>query len=197
MANKKKLLKGLKNINFAPFANGAFETPVRIDNAKSIEAGLNYENDPTWADDIMVADEYEFAGGEGKMNILGLSKEEYEVLFGAKIVKGGIVANTNDRSTEGAFLFERGKKGSNAKRLYVIYACKCSPAGISAEGVEEGKGNIGTDEITFSIGCLENGDIYHFIDTDDTTVDATAISKWYTEVQMPIEITPAVKDIKK
>ena len=188
MANKKKLLKGLKNIHFAPYANGAFETPVRIDNAKSIEAGLSYENDPTWADDVMVADEYEFAGGEGKMNILGLSKEEYETLFGAKIVKGGIVANTNDRSPEGAFLFERGKKGSNAKRLYVIYACKCSPAGISAEGVEEGKGAVGSDEITFSISSLENGDIYYFIDTDDTTVEAMAITKWYTEVQTPVEV---------
>lgn len=189
MANKKKLLKGLKNIHFAPFIDGTFETPVHIDNAKSIEAGLNYENDPTWGEDTMIADEYEFAGGEGKMSILGLSKEEYETLFGAKIVKGGVVANTSDRSPEGAFLFERGKKGSNAKRLYVIYACKCSPAGISAEGIEEGKGAVGTDEIEFSIGSMANGDIYHFIDTDDTTVASEAVGKWYTEVQMPVEIS--------
>lgn len=191
MSNKKKLLKGLKNIHFAPYVDGQFETPVKIDNAKSIEATLRYENDQTWADDVMVVDEYEYAGGEGKTSILGLSKEEYEALFGAKIVKGGIVTNTNDRSPEGAFLFERSKKGSNAKRLYVIYACKCSPAGISAEGVEEGKGEVGTDEIEFSVGSMANGDIYHFIDTDDATVDAEAVTKWYEEVQMPLEVAVA------
>lgn len=196
MANKKKLLKGLKNIHFAPFVNGAFETPVRIDNAKSIEASLKYESDQTWAEDMMIADEYEYAGGEGKMSILGLSKEEYETLFGAKVVKGGIVASTNDRSADGAFLFERGKKGSSAKRLYTIYACKCSPAGISAEGIEEGKGEVGVDEIEFSIGSMDNGDIYHFIDTDDSTVSTEAITAWYQEVQMPIEISASLK-IKK
>lgn len=197
MGNKKKLLKGLKNIHFAPFVDGSFETPVKIENSKSIEAELNYESEQTWADDTLLDDEFNFAGGEGKLNILGLSKEEYNALFNNKIVKGGVVVNSNDVSPTGAFLFERGKKSSLEKRLYVIYACKCSPSGINAEGVEEGKGEAGTDEIEFSIGQMENGDIYHFIDTDDTTVDPQAKTKWFTEVQMPSEIESLVKSKSK
>ena len=193
MANKKKLLKGLKNIHFAAFINGAFTTPVRVDNAKAIESGLNFESEGTWADDVLVDAEYTFAGGEGKVTVLGLTKEEYNTLFAAKIVKGGVIVKTTDISPQGAFLFERGKKGSKHRRLYVVYACSCSPNSISAEGIEEGKGEAGVDEIEYAISSLEDGSIYHFIDTDDATVDQAAVEGWYTEVQMPKDLpTPQV-----
>lgn len=191
MANKKKLLKGLKNIHFAPFVDGEFTTPVKIENAKSIEATLNYESDSDWGDDVQIDSEFNFAGGEGKFSVLGLTKEEFNALFASTIVKGGIAVKTTDVSPEGAFLFERGKRSSTHKRLYAIYVCKCSPAGISAEGIEEGKGETGVDEIEFTIGSLEDGLIYHFIDTDDATVEQSAVSGWYTEVQKPKASLPA------
>lgn len=46
----------------------------------------------------------------------------------------------------------------------------------------------GEDEINFTIGSLDDGNIYHFIDTDDSTVDDTQKSNWFTEVQFPIEL---------
>ncbi|HII4487319.1 major tail protein [Clostridium perfringens] len=197
--NKKKLLKGFDEVHFAPMADGgeSYETPIRIHNAKKIESELEYEGDSDWADDKIVDDEYNYAGGEGTLTTLGLDKTEYNTLFNNKIVKGGVVVNSNDIAREGAFLFSRKKKGSKHKRLYVIYACKCSQSGVSAEGIEGGKGPAGEDEINFKIGQNSNGDIFHFIDTDDETADSEAITNWFTKVQMPQDVEILQVDVKE
>ncbi|MDM0457120.1 hypothetical protein QTG90_05460 [Clostridium perfringens] len=188
--NKKKLLKGFDEVHFAPFIEGgdSYETPVRIHNAKKIESELEYESDDDWGDDQILISEYNYAGGEGTLTTVGLDKKEYNTLFNNKIVKGGIVVNANDIAKEGAFLFSRKKKGSTHKRLYVLYACKCSQSGVSAESIESGKGPAGEDEINFKIGQDADGNILHFIDTDDETVDSNAITNWFKEVQKPKDV---------
>lgn len=196
MANKKKILRGLSNIHFAPRVNGKFQTPVPILYAKKCENKLSYESESEWADDRLVENGYEFAGGEGTLSVLSLTADEQALLFGNTLVKGGIKVNSGDISPEGAFLFERKKKNSSHKRLYVIYSCVCSPASISAETIEEGKGSGSIDEINYSIGQLENGEIYHYVDTDDETAVAEVITNWYKEVQMPQEKIKTAKEKK-
>lgn len=198
MAKKKKILRGLSNIHFAPRIDGEYQTPVPILYAKKCENKLNYESDPEWADDRLVEDGYEFAGGEGTLSVLALTSEEQALLFGNTLVKGGIKVNSGDISPEGAFLFERKKKNSNHKRLYVIYSCVCSPASISAETIEEGKGSGSIDEISYSIGQLENGDIYYYIDTDDETVVDETVKNWYKAVQKPVDKdTKNINEVKE
>ncbi len=187
MSKKKKILRGLSNIHFAPLVDGEFQTPVPILYAKKCECKLSYEGEPEWADDRLVENGYEFAGGEGTLSVLALTAEEQSVLFGNTLVKGGLKVNSADIAPEGAFLFERKKKNSNEKRLYVIYACVCSPANISAETIEEGKGAGSVDEINFAVGQLSNGDIYHYVDTDDPTIPAEAKTNWFKTVQKPQE----------
>ena len=191
MAKKKKILAGLSNIHFAPFIDGAYQTPVPILFAKKIENKLEYENDK------VVENGYDFVGGEGTLTVLTLTAEEQALLFGNTIVKGGIKVNSGDVSPQGAFLFERKKKRSTHKRLYVIYNCVCSPTSISAETIEDGKGEGSTDEISYSIGEGENGDIYHYIDTDDESVVDEAVSNWFTQVQFPQNIEREELQVKK
>ncbi|MGV3152665.1 major tail protein [Sarcina ventriculi] len=188
MSEVTKLIKGLKNIHFAPYKNGRFDTPVKVQFAKSLECELSFESENEWADDRIVDTSSEYNGGEGSVTVLGLTKEEHALLFGNTKVKGGVVVNSNDIAPQGAFLFERGKKNSSHSRYYVVYACQCSPATISAETVEDGKASAAEDEINFTIGSLDDGNIYHFIDSDDPTVDDTQKSNWFTEVQFPIEL---------
>lgn len=185
MAKKTKLLKGLRNIHFAPYVDGSFQEPKPITFAKKIENTLNYESETEWADDGIVDQSHGYNGGEGTLTTLGLGSEEQSLLFGNEIVKGGLVITTEDEAPTGAFLFERGKKGSTAKRLYVVYACKCSPSSFNGETVEEGKSSASTSEISYTISNLPTGEIYHFIDTDDSTVDPEAITNWFKTVQMP------------
>ncbi|WP_317327019.1 major tail protein [Turicibacter sanguinis] len=181
----KKLLKGLRNIHFAPYVNGQFQTPEPILYAKKIENQLNYESETEWADDAIVDQSNGYNGGEGALNVLGLLPAEQKLLFGNEVVKGGVVVKTTDEAPVGAFLFERGKKGSTHKRLYVVYACKCAPSSFNGETVEEGKASASENEISYTISNLPTGEIYHYIDTDDESVDQTSISKWFTQVQMP------------
>ena len=197
MAKKKKVLAGLSNIHFAPFVDGTYKTPVPILFAKKIENKLEYENDQEWADDKVVENGYDFVGGEGTLTVLALTSEEQALLFGNTIVKGGIKVNSGDVSPQGAFLFERKKKRSTHKRLYVIYNCVCSPTSISAETIEDGKGEGSTDEISYSIGEGENGDIYHYIDTDDESVVAEAVSNWFKQVQFPQKIELEESQVRK
>ncbi|MCI9110888.1 major tail protein [uncultured Clostridium sp.] len=185
---KKRILAGLSSIHFAPFVEGEYQTPVPILFAKKIENKLEYESSQEWADDKVVDNGYDFVGGEGTLTVLSLTSDEQALLFGNTVVKGGIKVNSGDVSPQGAFLFERKKKRSQHKRLYVIYNCVCSPISISAESIEDGKGEGATDEITYSIGEHSNGDIYYYIDTDDSTVDQTAISNWYNEVQFSVDL---------
>ncbi len=199
---KTKSCLGLSNIHFAPFNGSTFETPVHIYHAKKIENKFKYENIQEWADNIAVINEFLYGGGDGSITLLGLSKEERVLLFGNKAVKGGISVSDVDEAPIGAFLFERRITGG-ARRLYVVYACKCSPTDISGETIEEGKGNYETNDIEYSIGSYEHNGVnlvYFYIDTDDSTVDSEQITNWYKSVQFPQDLDPINlhknKDIK-
>lgn len=185
---KTKLCKGFKNIHFSPYVNGTFDTPTRIFYAKKIENKFKYESSTEWADDMIIDDEFIYNGGDGNLETTGLSSQEQILLFGNKQAKGGVYVTDTDEAPTGAFLFERRKKAGH-RRLYVVYACKCSPTDVSAETIEDGKGNYETKSIEYSIGSLEKDGvnyIYFFIDTDAEGVDSTQIENWYTQVQFPI-----------
>ena len=115
------------------------------------------------------------------------SPDEQALILGNKKVKGGIVVNSNDVSPIGAFLFEKKFKGSNHKRLYVIYNCICSNPGLAMQTIED-KAEDSVVEIPLSVSETQEGNILYFIDTNDTTVDNSQISNWYKEVQEPISI---------
>ena len=179
----KKRLGGLTNIHFAKLVNGIFQTPVRLEGGKKIELELNFEGIEFFSDNIMDFSDYVFAGGEGTLTLKGLSTEDYNLLYGNSVNKGGVSVKSTDISNEGAFLFERSKLGSNEKRLYVVYACKCAPTSLSGE-TKEGSINEELEEIKFSVRELETNEIYYFMDTDAEEADADKIAAWYTEVQM-------------
>lgn len=183
-----KLLCGLRNIHFAKWNGSTYDAPVRIWNAKSIECGINYENEQEWADDMLIDNASLFAGGEGKLSVLGLSMEEFVAMFGSKKVKGGVVVSSVDQAPQGAFLFERRRKKSKKSRLYVVYNCQCSPGSITAESIAEGKGQAQEDEITFTIGETEENNIYYFIDTDADDVVSDQVTNWFKTVQKPVDL---------
>lgn len=185
MAKVTKLLKGLKNVYFAPFNGEGYETPVHITGAVKIENNLTYETESDWADDEIICTETGFAGGEGTFTTKGLYASEQSLLFGNKQVAGGLVVKSTDIAPTGAFLFERKKKNSTAKRLYVVYACQCSPSSFGGETIEEGKGATGESEIAYSITENTNYGIYYFIDTDAEDVDQAQVENWYKSVQFP------------
>ena len=185
--SEKHVIRGFKNIHFAPFKDGRFETPVRIYGAKSAEFKLNFEHDPTYADDVLFHNGYLYTGGEGNISALELMPDEQTLILGNKRVKGGVVVNSNDEAPSGAFLFEKQHKGSAHKRLYVVYNCVCSNPGLVMQTIED-KAEDSVTEIPLSVSEDSEGNIYYFIDTNDPNVVAEQITNWYKEVQKPQEI---------
>ncbi len=119
----KKIMRGFKNIHFAPYVNGAFQTPQPVKFAKSGEFKLNFETDQSRADDTIVHDSFFFTGGDGKVEVLDLTPDEQVLILGNTRVKGGVSIKSSDTAPRGAFLFEKQFKGSTHKRLYVVYSC--------------------------------------------------------------------------
>ena len=187
----KRRLGGLKKIHFAPMnEDGTYAEPVHIVGAKKVTAEMDYEEVKFASDDVIDFVEYIFNGGSGTLNLKSLLASEYKLLFGNTVNQGRVSVNSNDTAPNGALLFERKKLGSSAKRLYVIYNTKFSPASISAE-TQGDKTNEETEELKYSISQLENGAVFDFIDTDEEGVDETTISSWYTTVQTPKEASGA------
>lgn len=196
MAEKEKqVIRGFKNIHFAPFKNGEFETPVKILGAKSGEFKLNFEHDPTYADDGLFHNGYLYTGGDGSISVLELTADEQVLILGNKRVKGGVVVNSNDEAPSGAFLFEKQIKGSKHKRLYVVYNCVCSNPGLAMQTIED-KAEDSVAEIPLSVSEDSEGNIYYFIDTWDQNVVAEQITNWYKEVQVPVELESVLSEAK-
>ena len=96
MSKKKKVLRGFSNIHFAPYVDGEYQTPVKIEGAKSGEFKLNFEHDPSYADDVLFDNGYLYTGGEGNITVLDLTPEEQALILGNRKVKGGVVNNIGD-----------------------------------------------------------------------------------------------------
>lgn len=193
----KQILGGIGRIAYAPFKAGTFAKPTDIEYAKKIEMELKYESEELWGGSRVIYRNNSFGGGEGELAVHAMSKEEQSLIFGQKQVKGGLVVKDTDIAPEGAFIFERAHRNSNHKRLYVVYVCQCKPCPISAETVEEGKTPEALDEIEFSIGSMADGLIMYYIDTNAEDAEAEQVTNWFTEVQMPVDKTPAAKVVKE
>ncbi len=192
----KKIMRGFRNIHFAPYVNGVFKTPQPIKYGKSGEFKLNFESDQSRADDTIVHDSFLFTGGDGKIVVLDLTADEQALVLGNTRVKGGVSVKSTDSAPRGAFLFEKQFKGSTHKRLYVVYSCTCSNPGIVAQTLED-KAEDDTADIPLSVSELPDGNIYHYVDTHDPTADQEQITNWYKEVQMPIELDVELRKVKK
>lgn len=188
---KKKRLGGFRNIHIAHMGDdGVYEAPVHITGGKSINIELSYESEEFESDDVIDHQEFIFTGGEGTLGLKSLAIDEFNLIFNNKKVKGGVVVSRDDLSPNCAVLFERQKKDKINRRFYVVYNTKFAPSSIKAETAAK-IGNEEIDELKFSVGTTNEGYVYHIIDTDDPTVTQEQITKWYTEVQMPIEIEEA------
>lgn len=186
MAAKKLRLKGFRNVHFAKIGSaGDYEAPTLMTGGKKVNIELKYESEDFESDDMIDEQEYIFMGGDGSLTLKSLLPDEYELLFGNTVDGGEVAIRTTDIAPNGALLFERQKRNSNAKRLYVIYNTKFAPSAIAAESAGKGGGDI-DEELKFAIGEADDNLVVYFIDTDIATEPQKAkITKWYTEVQYP------------
>lgn len=182
---KKMRLKGFRNVHYAKITNGQYDAPVHLKGGKKINVELNYESEEYESDDIIDEQEYIFTGGEGTLALKSLLPSEYALLFSNEVDEGEVTIRTSDIPSNGALLFERQKRNSKDKRLYVLYNTKFAPSAIAAESVGKGGGEI-DEELKFSVGETEDNLLIYFLDTDLASEEQKAkIENWYKAVQFP------------
>ncbi|CEN75434.1 phage major tail protein [[Clostridium] sordellii] len=161
MSLEAKIMYGFSDIHVAKLTDGSYATPVAIEGAKSVEAELKFEHTPFYADNREVARVGGFAGGEGKLNILSLTSDEYNLLFGhTKIGKDGYIVKSNDVAPTVALMFSR-EKLDGTKTGYCLYNVKFKPSSIAATTMEEGKVEEEPIELEFTIGETDDRKIYY------------------------------------
>lgn len=192
------VLIGLKDLWFAPEKSGSesgYDAPFKI--AKAIEAKVT----PNTSSAILNADDgaAESASSEGETEIeLGidaLANDIYAKLLGKQVVGGGVIDTTGDIAPNGALMFRSLK--SNGKYRYVVYY-KGSFQPPEEEYKTKGESieyNTPTIKGTFVhsdtvLDVKGNGIKRYIVDEDDTGVDQTVITNWFTTVQVP-SVTPA------
>lgn len=177
----KKRLGGFSKIHVAKLnADGSYIAPVAITGAKSIEAELSYEQVQFYADNAIDYSDYIFNGGEGTLNVAGLTMQEYNTLFGSTVADGGVLVKSTDVAPELAILFERKQLGSQDRVLYVLYAAKFAPPSVSAQTMEGGIEEE-TVELKFSVRALDDGSVFYMVDSGTAT--AAKVDGWYSTVQ--------------
>ena len=177
----KKRLGGFSKIHVAKLnADGSYIAPVAITGAKSIEAELSYEQVQFYADNAIDYSDYIFNGGEGTLNVAGLTMQEYNTLFGSTVADGGVLVKSTDVAPELAILFERKQLGSQDRVLYVLYAAKFAPPSVSAQTMEGGIEEE-TVELKFSVRALDDGSVFYMVDSGTAT--AAKVDDWYSTVQ--------------
>ena len=173
-----------------------YEALVPLTGAKSIEVSLNFEGVKFYADNTISYQDNYFSGGEVSLSLSGLTMDEYQMLFGNTIGKHGVTGvNANDVAPTLAITFEKKILGTNAKRLFVLYAVNLAPSAISAETLADSI-NESPIEINGQIRQLADGSIYAMCDTNGAEYSAE-LDNWHEEVKfMEAKEIPVLKATK-
>lgn len=181
-------ISGFSNIHVAKLTaqetslkKPTYDVPVALRGAKNVEVSLNFESTTFYADNMVSYNDNYFSNGEITLTVSGLTADEYKMLFGHTLEKGGITVNSNDIAPEVAITFEKKILGTNAVRRFVIYACKMSPTSISAETLADGVTEEPI-EIKGSCRALASGEIYAMIDSNALSYDES-LNNWHEEIK--------------
>ncbi|WP_270647183.1 hypothetical protein [Paeniclostridium hominis] len=165
MSLNQKIMYGFSDIHVARKIGNTYESPIKLEGAKSVEASLNYSYTEGKVGNRTIRFS-EFKGGEGTISLIGLSKEEYALLFGSEVNGNKVTCRTTDKSPNLALMFSK-EQLDGTRKGYCIYNIACKPIPISATTLEGGTIKEQDIEIDFFIESLE--DKIYYIDEEDGT----------------------------
>lgn len=186
---------GLDRLFYAPITEGEngdeeYGSPVAL--AKAMTADLSVElNEATlFADDGAAEIVKEFKSGTLSLGVSDIGAAAAEALTGAKVDSKGVLISAGENDAPPVAVGFRAKKSNGTYRYFWLYKVKFGIPGT----------NLATkgDSITFSTPTIEgtilrrnkvDGKGEHpwkaEVNEDDTGVDASVISGWYTQVYEP------------
>ena len=166
MSIEHKIMYGFSNIYVAKKNGDKYATPVLIEGGKSVTVNLNYNYTELKKGKYKTPVRFqEFAGGGGKLKLLGLSKEEYKLLFGCEVEDNKVKIKTTDKAPTLALMFTR-KQLDGTEKGYCLYNIVCKPLNFDATTIENGRIAEDSVEIEFFVNSKEE-DIYYIEENID------------------------------
>lgn len=185
---------GLDSIYYSIITDGAsgetYETPVKLAKATKADLSVEFSEGTLYADDALCETVRDFKSAKLTLGVDDLSAAAVSALTGATIDQNKVlVHNAEDNAPYVAIGF-RAKKSNGKYRYYWLYRGKF---GVPADSLET-KG----DSIKFAEKSIEGtfmrrekaGDDGNHawkaqVDEDDTGVQTSVISGWFTSVYEP------------
>lgn len=186
---------GLDKLFYAPITedeNGDEEygTPVMLAKAMTAELSIELNEATLYADDGAAEIVKEFKSGTLSLGVDDIGVAAAEALTGAKIDANGVLISASENDGAPVAVGFRARKANGTYRYFWLYRVKF--AGPSTNLTTKG------DSIEFSTPTIEgtvtrrnklDGKNEHpwkaEVNEDDTAVEASVISGWYTEVYEP------------
>lgn len=160
-----------------------YDTPKKIGELVAVTATNNYSEGNKYASNIKIKEVKKLNSVALGVTLANLSSEDDAIIMGNTYSKGETVANTEDKQSEIAVLFDI-TRDDGTKKYYVYYNCK-----LARDAVE---GSTETDSIEFKDIILngtalpdDDKNIFFSLDSADKDADKTKIENWYKTVQKP------------
>lgn len=169
---EQKVMYGLDNIYVAKLNGDRYYTPIRIKGAKSIEAQLDFKTEIKKAGKRNIRFT-NFEGGSGILSVMGLTTDEYNLLFGHSVEKNKVTVTTTDTSPYLALMFNK-ERYDGSKLVYCLYKVIFKPVNIGARTIENGIATEENIDIEFDIEH-NDGKIYYMDNCDESFFDSVII----------------------
>lgn len=177
---------GLKDIHIAILTKddgtaATYETPTKLERAVSAKLSPKVNSENIYSDDAVEDVLTAFEGVNVEIEINQLSLGSRAKLQGATVVKGMLIENKNDIPPTIALGFK--SKKTNGKFRYVWLLKGKFELTTDEYDTEGEKPSPKTAKLTGTFYARDFDGNYRFIcDEDETGVDATIISGWFTAV---------------
>lgn len=165
------------------------DSTMQVNGLISAEVEIDITSENFYCDDVVADTITTFASGTVKMELLGLSMEEYALISGQKLVKGAIADNANILSPMLAMTF-KSQKSNGTYRYVSLPQVKASIKGENFATKEDGV-EIANVEIEFSIIPMNETGIWRVrCDEDGKDIDASYLNTFLTAfpIDVPKEI---------
>lgn len=169
---EQKIMYGFDNVYVAKLNGDNYYPPIKITGGKSIEAQLDFKTEIKKKAKGNIRFN-SFEGGSGSLSVMGLTPNEYNLLFGHSLENNKVMVTTSDTSPYLALMFSK-EKYDGTKLGYCLYKVIFKPININANTIENGIAIEENIEIEFDIE-ENNGKIYYMDNCDESFFDSVKI----------------------
>ncbi|MCC0644890.1 hypothetical protein KGF45_02255 [Clostridioides sp. ZZV14-6154] len=180
MSYKEKIIHGFDNIHLCKIDENSVPVKILGGISVSIELKQPYKIMKSGGNENIIF--YGKVSGTGKLNLLGLTADEEELIWNFKRYKNGIIVEDSIKPNNLRLLFTR-KRRDGAIIYYCIYNVIFDIDGILAE-TDAAKRSSSKRELSFNVFADKKIKLT-FFSMDTKSGEKEILENWFKEIQIP------------